>query len=144
MSPGYFTLGAGATALAVAAGFYTYGLARGPDPASVVCRYGYAREHRLSAEDYYPIARKVFKRDGIPWDERQGYELDHRVPICLGGTWELSNLQAQPLAEAKIKDELERHACREVCAGRIGLTTARSWFDDWRSAYTRIFHHEPR
>ena len=108
-----------------------------------ICRPGYARSHRLPAADYYPIAQEAYRRAGIPWSERGAYTLDHITPLCLGGTWQASNLQIQPKAEAEIKDRLEWRACERVCGGTISLGEARAWFKDWRSSYAREFGEEP-
>ncbi len=73
---------------------------------------------------------------------RAGYEHDHIVPLCLGGADTEQNLAWQPLDEARRKDELERHACIQVCRYHaVRLATAQSWFlGDWRTAYTRELH----
>lgn len=100
----------------------------GSGDVATICAPGYARAQRLPPARYYPIARTVFARDGIPWLERHGWILDHRVPLCLGGGWDMGNLQLQRPAEAAAKDRIEVRACREVCAGRLSLDAARRWF----------------
>jgi len=76
----------------------------------------------------YSRAHRVVKRAG-----RQGYQHDHILPLCLGGADVEANLEWQPIDEAEAKDRLEWFACREVCAGRVSLATARGWFlyHDW-------------
>ena len=93
-----------------------------------ICAAGYARAQRLRPEQYYPLAQAAYQRAGIPWSERRGHVLDHIVPLCLGGNWAPDNLQIQTVADAARKDRLEIAACREVCAGRITVGEARSWF----------------
>ncbi len=93
------------------------------DPLSVICTPGYATAHRMS-----PARAHEIKRSMLGWRHAGDYELDHIVPLCLGGTNDLSNLQLQPWPEAHEKDKLEWKACREVCAGTVSLDVARSWF----------------
>lgn len=87
----------------------------------------------------YSRAHRVVRRHGI-----RGYELDHIVPLCLGGADTDANVRPQPLDEARVKDRLEAHACRSVCAGRVTLATAQAWFTaDWRAAYRAQFGASP-
>jgi hypothetical protein len=77
-------------------------------------------EPRLHDSDpvaYEAQARRVFAAHGIPYEDHRLYELDHRVPRCIAvGDYDAdSNLSPQPLAEAKIKDSLEREVCRRAC-----------------------------
>lgn len=106
--------------------------------AQDICERGFARSHRLDAAHYYPIARQVFERAGVPWQDRHNWRIDHVRPVCLAGTWDLSNLQLQRPDEAAAKDRLEWKACRDVCQGRVSLTEARSWFADWRANMYRL------
>jgi hypothetical protein len=47
------------------------------------------------------------------------YELDHYIPLCLGGSDDESNLQFQPWPEALDKDKYEAFICSAVCDGRL-------------------------
>lgn len=119
-------------------------VAEPPSPGTAtLCAPGYARSHRLAPERYYPVAREAYRRAGIPWSTRENHRLDHRLPICLGGGWEQSNLRVQTIAAAAEKDRLEWKACREVCDGKISVETARAWFADWRRAYRQQFTEDP-
>ena len=100
----------------------------GPD----ICRYGYARSQRLGPAAYYPIAQEAYRRAGIPWVAREGHILDHKKPLCLGGTWDQSNLQIQTIADAAAKDVVERRACRSYCAGEITMEQAERMVEYWR------------
>lgn len=51
-----------------------------------------------------------------PWN----YELDHYIPLCLGGADNESNLRFQPWSAAREKDDLEWAVCGLVCRG--GMT----------------------
>jgi len=81
------------------------GLAAISHAAASQCQHHYAR----TLWDKPPIAARQGIRDY--WD----YELDHKIPLCLGGADSLENLQLQPWAEAVAKDEDD--LCQAVCAG---------------------------
>lgn len=98
------------------------------DELSTICAPGYARSHRLPADRYYPIAEEAYRRAGVPWSERHTHILDHVVPLELGGGWSQDNLQVQTIGEASRKDALENRAHDLVCAHRVPLEVARSWF----------------
>jgi hypothetical protein len=86
----------------------------------------------------------AIKRSMIPPGHTMSeYELDHIVPLCLGGSNNSSNLQLQPWAEAKKKDELEILSCKMVRAGRLNIDAARSLFTNWRTSYKEVFGVEP-
>ena len=110
-------------------------LAQLPD----VCVPGYSRSHRMPESESQAIKRSMLPPDGRMGD----YELDHIVPICLGGSNDRNNLQLQPWSEARAKDDLEVAACRAVCQGRLPLAEARTWFTDWRIGYRRLFGRDP-
>lgn len=68
------------------------------------------------------------------------YELDHRIPLALGGhPRSPQNLDLQRWDGddgAKAKDRLERRLHQLVCAGKVLLDDARrAIYADWRSAY---------
>lgn len=61
------------------------------------------------------------------------YELDHWIPLCLGGYDTANNLQFQPWAEAQRKDEDEWRLCEAVCAGTMTQQDAiRELGEKWR------------
>ena len=95
----------------------------------------YSRRHRATSHE---LKSWVFREYGI--EPPQGYartewEIDHRIPLCLGGADEAANLWPQNRTTFPKKDRLEAHACREVCAGRLSLVEAQGWFlGDWTAA----------
>ena len=73
---------------------------------------------------------------------RPGYELDHFIPLALGGhPRKPENLWLQPWNGpwgAKTKDQLEVKLKSLVCSGRLLLADAREAVKvDWKAAYTR-------
>lgn len=66
----------------------------------------------------------------------QEYELDHIVPLALGGhPSSKDNLMLQPWegkCGAKVKDVEEYRYYRAMCNGEISLDTARKHFMPWR------------
>jgi hypothetical protein len=75
--------------------------------------------------------------------KRSAIEVDHLIPRCLGGADTEKNLWPQPYAGqwgARIKDQVERKACVEVCAGTLTLDDARhSMATDWIALYKRLY-----
>jgi hypothetical protein len=118
------------------------------DPA-LICGYvggmSYSRQHRkLLLEDE---RRADFARHGVPWSQHSHYELDHVVPLCLGGadtpanrrpqgcdTWRGIACVAGPAAD---KDALEEKVCHDFCAAYrhgkpVDLVALQAYFAKWR------------
>lgn len=54
-----------------------------------------------------------------------GYELDHAIPLSLGGSpYDTRNLWMEPKAESNVSDPKELELWHRLCAGRIGLRDA--------------------
>jgi hypothetical protein len=71
-------------------------------------------------------------------------ELDHLIPLELGGSIDARNLWPQPTCtspwNSKEKDQLEKHLHSEVCAGALDLLAAQKEIAaDWTAAYQRRF-----
>lgn len=101
----------------------------------------YSKRHRV-----WDRQRETAAKYGVPWNERRNFEDDDRIPVCLGGdNSSPQNHWMQPGWGAwnyHMKDVLETRACREVCAGRVDLVVAQSWFlGDWRVAYCHEVRH---
>ncbi len=75
----------------------------------------------------YSRRHRVIARRPVP-----GYQIDHIVPLCLGGADTDADIQIQPIDAAIEKDELERSACRAVCAVALDLgETQRFFIERW-------------
>lgn len=106
-------------------------LTSAPIPSAPVC---YSHGFPQCAPDHAPLCVNGHPAPRDPnltyagLEPRHGYQRDHIIPPCLGGSDTRDNLQYQPLAEAHIKDHRERQACEAYCAGRITLDQARAQF----------------
>jgi hypothetical protein len=66
------------------------------------------------------------------------YEVDHLIPLSIGGADTVKNLFPMPIEQAKLKDKLEYTLKREVCDGQISLTLAqREIAKDWVAMYRK-------
>jgi hypothetical protein len=91
---------------------------------------------------------RVEREYGMP-AQYYGYsiEIDHIVPLELGGSNAIANLFPEPgsgPANYHVKDEVENRAKAEVCDGRLSLRAARHGFaKNWKALYRRLFGHAP-
>jgi len=119
-------------------GAYSVGLSR-----SVLCSAGF----HTSAIRNVPQAEKdaVERAYGL----RAGHygrtlEIDHIVPLELGGSNAIANLFPERQPGYRAKDRLENAAHRLVCAGSIGLRAAqRAIAANWKTLYQRVFGAAP-
>lgn len=110
-----------------------------------ICVPGYTKDVRPSSSYTNGIKRKLMREAGIPAAAAPQYELDHIVPLALGGhPRNLDNLQLQPWNGndgAHKKDRLEVKLQCLVCAGRLDLSTAqKAIYQDWQGAFDRYAH----
>jgi len=95
-----------------------------------------------------PIALKcrAFDRYGINGQD-VGYNVDHLIPVRLGGSNSIDNLWPQPLSGEwcwQRKNKLERRLRKLVCRGQLDLEKAQQEIaTDWISAYKK-YVGEPR
>jgi hypothetical protein len=103
---------------------------------------GHAREHR----EWIPnsLRDEVLSDYGLPTGTHPTYEIDHLIPLCLGGSNDIANLWPQPRRQiestwnAEAKDRLERRLCDMVCAGQVDIGTAQQDIaTDWIKAYRK-------
>src|ERR1700680_3468546 len=105
--------------------------------AQDVCNYGYARKVRdVPAE----MKRQVYQEYGITVHVPGDYEVDHLVPLELGGSNSIKNLWPESHRtspwNAQVKDRLEGKLHELVCSGQLDLKTAqRAIASDWIGAY---------
>jgi hypothetical protein len=104
--------------------------------ATTICAPGWTKAVRPSARYTARIKIKLIRELEIPEELLVDFELDHRIPLALGGApSDPRNLELQPWDEATEKDAVEACLSRAVCAGRITLDAARlRIWADWRHA----------
>ena len=80
---------------------------------------------------------EVLAAYNIPDAASPYYEIDHLIPLAIGGANVFANLWPQPWAEAVQKDALEVELQRRVCHGLLAQAEVqREVADDWAAAYT--------
>jgi hypothetical protein len=89
---------------------------------------------------------KILTEYGLPSGTHPDYEIDHLIPLCLGGADDDSNLWAQPRRtieetwNAEAKDRLEHHLCSMVCRGDVEISDAQEAIaTDWIKAYHEYY-----
>ena len=100
---------------------------------------GHSSEHRHFSN---ALRDEVLQRYGLPPGPHPDYEIDHLVPVCLGGGNDVSNLWPQPRRSiepkwnAEAKDRLETVLCDLVCDGLLDIGDAQeAIIKDWIAAY---------
>jgi len=104
-----------------------------------VCTPGYARKVRAVTK---PLRDDAFKSYRVLSYHRGEYQLDHLIPLALGGSNSIKNLWPQPNNSspwnARVKDALEVRLHKLVCRGQVDLGAAqREIATDWTEAYRR-------
>lgn len=104
--------------------------------AETICMTGWTRTIRPYVSEMKMIKAELLAAIGEPIEHRNRYELDHIIPLALGGAViDRRNLALQPIEEAHQKDAVEACLSSLVCQGKIELEDAQSaiW-EDWRKA----------
>ena len=111
----------------------------------ISCRPGYSKSVRHTSGE---LKAAIYREYHI--DRHQGhYEIDHLIPLGIGGADVAKNPWPQSYDttpwNASVKDQLEDHLHREVCAGRIPIDRAQQEIaQDWIAAYQKHLVSEPR
>jgi hypothetical protein len=107
-------------------------------PTSTLRHWDRARDDRILTEY------------GLPTGPHPQFEIDHSIPLCLGGAdsdanlWPEPRRAIEPVWNADRKDEIEARLCSLVCSDQIDVIEAqRAISEDWTAAYQR-FVREPR
>lgn len=101
-----------------------------------ICVPGYTKEVRPATSYTNGVKKILLRRQHIDESLIHEYELDHIIPLAVGGhPRSLSNLQLQAwegAAGAKAKDKLEVRLQKAVCKGKISLLEAQQCIaEDW-------------
>jgi hypothetical protein len=107
--------------------------------AEDVCIPGYAKKVRAVPAW---LKRQAYAEYGITQYKTGDYEVDHLIPLSLGGSNSIRNLWPQSTKTSPwnsyVKDALERKLHKLVCAGQLDLKTAqREIASNWIDAYQR-------
>lgn len=98
---------------------------------AVVCHTATSSRRQVSAA----TKAEVYARYGLPV-EHGDWEIDHLIPLELGGSNVITNLWPEPGAIPNPKDHLEGVLHRLVCAHRVSLHQAQVKIAaDWVAAY---------
>jgi len=123
-----------------------------PDPAitpgdvfdvteSDVCTPGYSSSVRSVST---ATKKKVYQNYEISYPPpSRTYEVDHFIPLELGGSNNILNLWPQPYSgtwNSRVKDRLETYLHKLVCQGALTLADAQDEISsDWIAAYQYYF-----
>ncbi len=104
---------------------------------ALVCQPRWVTAHRYVSP---ATTKKVFARYHLR-DIRGAYEVDHLIPVELGGSNDIRNLWPEPYAGvdgARVKDRLEIRLRGLVCTGHLSLVSAQKQIAaNWKAAYRR-------
>jgi len=93
--------------------------------AQDVCILGYAKKVRAVPAW---LKRQAYAECGITQYKTGDYEVDHLIPLSLGGSNSIRNLWPQSTKTSPwslyVRDALERKLRKPVCAGQLDLKTA--------------------
>ena len=108
-----------------------------------ICVTGYTKTVRPSTSYTNGVKLKLLREAGIDASHISEYELDHIIPLAVGGhPRKLSNLQLQPWdgeQGANKKDGLERRLQGIVCRGDMSLLDAQQCIaEDWVACNTEL------
>lgn len=107
-----------------------------------ICVRGYTKTVRPSVIYTNGVKRKLLRESGIDEIHISDFELDHIIPLAVGGhPRKLENLQLQAWEGpdgAKRKDRIEVKLQCLVCSEQVSLRDAqREIAEDWQDAYRR-------
>ena len=105
-----------------------------------ICVSGYSKSVRSVSTK---LRKQLFASYGIAYPPASGaYELDHLIPLAIGGDNSAANLfpeAADPKPGFKEKDVVEVYLQEQVCAGNISLAAAQTQVaSDWTAVYNLL------
>lgn len=103
-----------------------------------ICRTGYTRTVRPPESDTERFKfDEAYPAYGVP--HRTRTELDHLVPLELGGSNDAANLWPERPPTPNPKDDVEGALNDAVCSGKVSLADAqRAIASDWKTAEARL------
>jgi hypothetical protein len=119
----------------------TPGVVRTTD-AGDICSHGTRELRHWSRER----DDRIMAEYSLPAGPHPDFEIDHLIPLCLGGADDDKNLWPEPRRSiepefsAERKDDLEHRLCQMVCAGELDAAEAQLEIaSDWTESYRRRF-----
>jgi hypothetical protein len=113
--------------------------------ADQICKPGYSSSVRNVPSE---VSRSVYAEYGIVEHSAGEYEVDHLVPLEIGGSNDIANLwpeAAAPRPGFHEKDQVENYLHDQVCSGRMSLADAqRTAATDWLAGYDQMQQTSPR
>ena len=104
-----------------------------------ICTSGYSKKVRAVSQK---TKDEVYREYNILVHDKEEYEVDHLIPLELGGSNEIANLwpePAEPQPGFHQKDKVENFLHNEVCKGNLSLQEAQFKIStDWYSVYQAI------
>lgn len=103
--------------------------------ATTICVPNWTSTVRPTTSYTNKYKKQFMQAQGLDWSLRRQYELDHIVPLAVGGApKDPKNFLLQPMKEAAVKDVMEVKYHKLVCSGKIGLRAAQACFlNDWKT-----------
>lgn len=87
---------------------------------------------------------------GLPAGPHPGFEIDHLIPLGIGGAdddrnlWPEPRRSVEPVWNAEAKDRLEWRLRELICSGQLDVREAQEAIaGDWTEAYGRFIHAAP-
>ncbi len=104
-----------------------------------ICAYGYSRSVRNVP---YSEKEQAYAEYGIQYHSPGQYEVDHLIPLELGGSNKIANLwpeAALPKPGFHEKDKVENYMHDQACSGAISLRDAQIQIaTNWLAVYHRM------
>jgi len=104
-----------------------------------VCTPGYTKTVRHVPQS---VKDAVYAEYGIASHISGQYQIDHFIPLELGGSNDISNLWPEPAAPQPgfhQKDQVENYLHAQVCSGTKSLTDAQNAItSDWVAVYNQM------
>ena len=105
-----------------------------------ICVSGYTKTVRNVSTK---LRKQVYAEYGVAYPQPRGaYEVDHLIPLAIGGSNDIANLfleAAEPAPGFREKDVVEVYLQQEVCARRVDLSTAQKQIaTDWTAIYDKL------